>query len=123
MKAELKLNHKPIDSSDRNFVMALLTYLPAMDWSYYAESGYSLKFKIRGNISGIQLEVKNKDKRKVIDEYIHVSDIFKEKAFPLAGDSMIWQDIEEICFTVFCEKEYVQKDKGYFEVMDCVLEN
>ena len=64
MKAELKLNHKPIDSSDRNFVMALLTYLPAMDWSYYAESGYSLKFKIRGNISGIQLEVKNKDKRK-----------------------------------------------------------
>lgn len=122
MRAEIMLNHKTTERMDQNFVMALLTYLPTRDWSYCAECGYSLKFKIRGSINGIQLEVKNKDKRKLIDEYIQVSDAFKEKEFPLAGDIGIWKDIEEICFTVFCAKEYIQKEYGYFEVMDCVLE-
>lgn len=122
LSAKVNLRNKPATKDKRNFVMALLTYLPAMDWSYYAECGYSLKFKIRGNINGIQLEVKNKNKRKLIDEYISVEKYFREKVYQLCGEALMWQDIEEICFTVFCEDEYIQDEQGDFEIMDCVLE-
>lgn len=42
--------------------------------------------------------------------------------YPLNGNAQIWQSVEEICFTVFIEDEYIQGTKGFFEIMDCVLE-
>lgn len=122
LKSNINLENRPATKSNRDFVMALLTYTPVKDWSYYAECGYSFKFKIRGSIKGIQLEVKNKDRRKLIDEYVAVEDNFHEKIYPLIGDTSIWVDVEEICFTVFCEDEYIQNKYGGFEIMDCKLE-
>lgn len=122
LSAKINIENRPITRTDRNFVMALLTYLPAMDWSYYAECEYSLKFKIRGNINGMQLEVKNSNKSKILDEYISVGKGFQEIVFPLSGDVLKWRNIEEICFTVFCEEEYIQEKQGNFEIMDCILE-
>ncbi len=122
LKAKISLKNKPAVKTNRNFVMALLSYLPQMDWSYHVECGYSFKFKIRGNIKGLQLEIKNKAKRKLLDEYVAVGNNFEEKIFPLSGEISVWQDVEEICFTVFCEDEYIQRQDGNFEIMDCILE-
>lgn len=104
--------------------MALLQYHPPADWSYHAECRYNLKFKIRGSIKGVQLEVKsgNWNKNKLIDEYVPVTDCFTDHVYPLNGNAQIWQSVEEICFTVFIEEEYMQETKGFFEIMDCVLE-
>lgn len=92
-----------------------------VDWSYYAECGYSLKFKIRGNIKGVQLEVKNKRKQKLIDEYIRLSDSFESWEFPLDREVSRWKKIEEICFTVFDEPDYILNRHGNFEIIDLVL--
>ncbi len=122
LKANINFMNKPEVNTERIFVMALLSYLPSIDWSYYAECGYSLKFKIRGNIKAMRLEVKNQDKRKLIDEYVHITDCFEEKVYPLSGEERVWENVKEICFTVFDEEEYVQSSQGCFEIMSCRLE-
>lgn len=102
--------------------MALLKYTLCVDWSYYAECGYCLKFKIRGNIKGIQLEVKNRRKQKLIDKYIQIRDSFEAWEFPLDKEASKWEDVEEVCFTVFDEPEYILNGRGSFEVMDLTLD-
>lgn len=123
LRADINLEGKPSLNIDRIFVMALLKYTPYIDWSYYAECGYILKFKIRGNIKGIQLEVKNRRKQKLIDKYIQIRDSFESWEFPLDKEASKWKDVEEVCFTVFDEPEYILNGRGSFEVMDLTLEN
>lgn len=122
LKVNIDLKNKPTTRDNRNFVMALLKYIPELNWKYYCECGYSFKFKIRGNIKGLQVEVKNNRMRKVIDEYIAVTNNFKEVSFQLNGDSSIWEKIEEICFTIFCEDKYICSNNGMFEIIDCKLD-
>lgn len=122
LKASINIENKPKTRDNKNFVMALLKYIPELNWRYYCECGYSLKFKIRGNIKGLQLEVKNDKMRKVLDEYISITEFFEENTFRLKGDGSIWESIEEICFTVFCEGKYISGTNGRFEIMDCRLE-
>ncbi|WP_330616782.1 hypothetical protein, partial [Sellimonas sp.] len=118
----IDLSHKPKKAIKREFVMALMVFIPAKDWSAYVECGYRLKFKIRGNIRGVQLEIKGKDKRKLLDSYVPVSDHFEEKNYPLEGPDTLWQQVEELCFTIFCDPEYIEADKGHFEIIKCRLE-
>lgn len=124
LRAIINLDNKARKGIQREFVMALLQYYPSADWSYQVECRYNLKFKIRGSIKRVQLEVKsgNWNKNKLIDEYVPVTDCFTAYAYPLNGNAQIWQSVEEICFTVFIEDEYMQEMKGFFETMDCVLE-
>ena len=122
LKAQINLRNRPIGGTNRNFVMVVLSYLPAAAWSYHAECGYSFKFKIRGTVKGIQLEIKDSKKRKVIDEYVSVTGNFKEKSFPLKRDPFLWTEIEEICFTVFCEISFIPEACGEFEIIDCMLD-
>lgn len=122
LKADINLERKPVINTDRNFVMALLKYSPYADWSCYAECGYRLRFKIRGNISGVQLEVKNRSKQKLIDSYVQITDNFESWEFPLDKEISRWKEVEEICFTVFDESEYISDNHGYFEIMALVLD-
>lgn len=124
VRAEINLDNKAQEEIQRDFVMALLQYYPPADWSYHAECRYNLKFKIRGNIQGVRLEVKsgNWNKNKLIDEHVPVTDCFTTHVYSLSGNAQIWQSVEEICFTVFIEDEYIQGTRGFFEIMDCVLE-
>ena len=122
LKASVNLKNSSRTGEKRDFVMALLKYIPPMDWKYYCEEKYSFKFKIRGNINGIQLEIKDKGLKKIVDEYILVTHDFQEYEFPLRGESSIWESIEEVCFIVFNEERYIQGDIGMFEIFDCKLD-
>lgn len=122
LKADIDLKNKPKTGENRDFVMALLKYIPSLNWKYYCEMKYSFKFKIRGNIKGIRLEIKDNRIQKIMDEYIPVTQDFREHAFLLKGDSAVWENIEEICFTVFCENEYIDGDTGKFEIINCRLD-
>lgn len=57
LRAMINLDNKAQKEIQREFVMALLQYYPPADWSYHAECRYNLKFKIRGSIKGVQLEL------------------------------------------------------------------
>lgn len=118
---KIDLSKKPLSCEKRNFVMALMKYLPCMNWKYFVELGYCFKFKIRGNIKGIQLEIKNGSHEKVIDEYIKVTNSFAEHSFDLSRMNGRLEDVGEICFTVFCESKYIDSSNGRFEIYDCLL--
>lgn len=122
LRADINLERKPPINIDRIFVMALLQYTPYVDWSYYAECGYRLKLKIRGNIKGVQLEVKNRSNQKLIDEYIGITSSFELWEFPLDLEPSRWKEVKEICFTVFDESEYILNVRGYFEIINLVLD-
>ena len=87
LRAVINLDNKAQEEIQRDFVMALLQYYPPIDWSYHAECRYNLKFKIRGNIQGIQLESEKaanwKQETKLIDEYVPVTDCFTTHVYPL----------------------------------------
>lgn len=62
------------------------------------------------------MEVKsgNWNKNKLIDKYVAVTDCFTTHVYLLNGNALVWQSLEEICFTVFIEAEYIQETKGIF---------
>lgn len=121
--ARLDISNKPQINQDRNFVMALLKYTSNMDWHYYADLGYDFKFKVRGNIEGLQLEIKDAAGQKIIDEYIQIQDSFKEYKISLKNKKGCVDKINEICFTAFCEDGYIAENTGRFEIYDCMLAN
>lgn len=125
LRAEINVENIMSLGTQRDFVMVLLKYFPASDWSCYVECGYKLQFKIRGNIQGIQIEIKDSsnNRNKLIDEYVPVTDSFVMRTYPLSGDIAVWKSVGEVCFTVFLEEKYIREQKGYFEIMDFILEN
>lgn len=121
LKAHIDLTNIPKTDENRKFVMVALIYLPDEDWKYYSEKHFSLKFKIRGSINAVQLEVKDPQRNKLIDEFVEVEKNFREYAFTLWSERN-WEKVNQICFTVFCESEYISECKGSFEVIDCYLD-
>lgn len=121
LKAKVDFSNRPAVKDKRDFVMALLKYLPPKDWSVFAELDYCLSFKIRGTIKGVQLEVKDSAMKKVIDQFIPVTECFVEHVISLRGKEKILDCIEEVCFTVFDEEKYHFDRKGDFEVYECML--
>lgn len=121
LKARIDISQLPNTKENRQFVMVLLKYIPNENWKYYSEKNYLFKFKIRGTISAIQLEIKDPGGNKIIDRRVEVKDSFKEYAFALYN-AQNWERIDQICFTVFCENDYISEGLGNFEIMDCRLE-
>ena len=121
LKAHINISQSPNTKEKRQFVMALLKYIPNENWKYYSEKNYLFKFKIRGTISAIQLEIKDPIGNKIINKFVEVKDSFTEYAFALYN-AQNWERIDQICFTVFCENTYISEEQGNFEIMDCYLE-
>ena len=125
VKADVNFTNLPLNLEKRDFVMILLKSMPVCDYSYYFKKKYELVFKAcspRG-IKGIQLEIKNEVKNKIVDEYIALNKEFQDYRIKLNqyGEESTWKDIEEICFTIFPEKKYMEKSKGEFVIKDFVL--
>lgn len=124
VKADIDFMQKP-QNNNRDFVMILLKYIPKGNMSYFYKKGYSLMFDIRSKkgTTGIQLEVKDINGGKVIDEFLNVSDQLKHYSFKLSEYSQVeaWKEISEICFTIFSEKEYVSSNVGNIEIQNCKL--
>lgn len=120
--ANLNMSNAPQDYNNVVFVMAFLEYLPLKNWSCFSELDYQLVFKIRGNINGVQLEIKDEKKRKIIDEYIKITDTFEKKTVSLRNRQL--SNISEVCFTIFNENKYIQKGgNGKFEMFDFWITN
>lgn len=124
IKAFIDFSYIPKEGINQNFVMVLLQYLPHQDWSGLFTNNYTLKFKYKfsSNIKGLQLEIKNSDMEKIVDEFIPNK---AEGEFSLEiskiGVVDLWKDIKELCFTVFHGNDYIDGDKGTIEIYDFVL--
>lgn len=125
VKADIDLKEKPANNNERYFVMILLKYIPKANMLYFYENGYSFMFDIRSQkgVCGIQLEIKDINGVKLVDEFVSVEKEFKHYSFQLNRyeTSEAWKAIAEICFTIFTEKKYILKNKGNLEIRNCML--
>lgn len=121
LSAKVNITQCPKSKENREFVMALLQYIPSTDWSYFSDLGYYLSFRIRGTIIGVQLEIKDPEGHKVIDKYVKVTDSFKKHCIGLGEKKGQLGNVSEVCFTIFCEDKYIGQEKGRFEVIDCMI--
>lgn len=125
VKANIDLKRLPEHNENRNFVMVLLKYIPKCDMTYFYKKGYSFMFDIKSHkgVAGVQLEIKDINGAKVIDEFISVSQVKENYSFKLSdySECEAWKEISEICFTLFTEKDYITKNTGDLEISKCML--
>lgn len=125
VSGEMDLRKKPENNEHRKFVMICLKYIPKCNMTYFYKKGYSFMFDIRSEkgICGLQLEIKDTKANKVINEYLPVTKEFLNYSFKINEflDIEAWKEINEICFTVFLEDDYVYKTKGNLEIKNCFL--
>lgn len=98
------------------FVMLLFPFSPPENFENYSKEGYFLEFilDISENIHFVQLQVKNSRQNQFIDLPIKCGH-FRCKLSELASENS-WQDICEICFTIFADDKYITNDKGYIKI-------
>ena len=107
---------------DKNaFVMGLFKYTPSEKWSEFYDAGYYLNFDVKGSekIKAFQLEIKSKNGEKIIDKKIIINkngNHFCEKLSHMTRVGSVWNDITEICFTVFLCNAYVSGDEWDFSI-------
>lgn len=125
IESTIDLRKRPKNNINRNFVMILVQYTPKCNMSYFYKKGYSLLFDIKSEagICGVQLEIKDINGGKVINQYVPVTKEFKQHSFQLKeySERKAWKEIKEICFTIFLEEEYISADRGDFEIRNCML--
>lgn len=125
VRANIDLTRKPQNNDNTHFVMILLKYTPKCNMSYFYKKGYSLMFDIKSEkgISGTQLEVKDINGDKVIDEFLDVSDQFKHYSFKISEYFKVeaWKEINELCFTIFAKNKYIEEKVGNIEIRNCLL--
>lgn len=125
IRADIDFSERPNNNDNRNFVMILLKYIPKCNLSYFYKKGYNLMFDIKsdGRVTGIQLEIKDANKDKVVDEFVDVTNEFHHHSLRLKQYSKpeAWKEISEICFTIFDEKGYILDNTGKIEIRNCIL--
>ena len=125
LKAEIDMKNNPSNKEDRNFVMLYLQYLPNIDLSGAYLNNYKIEFEIKASdgVKAIQLEIKDKNMDKIVDEFIKTSKEFEKYSFKMQnyGTENLWENIKQICFTVFTEEEYITEINGEFEIKNFQL--
>ena len=125
LKAEIDMKNNPSNKEDRNFVMLYLQYLPNIDLSGAYLNNYKIEFEIKASdgVKAIQLEIKDENMDKIVDEFIKTSKEFEKYSFKMQnyGTENLWENIKQICFTVFTEEEYITEINGEFEIKNFQL--
>lgn len=103
------------------FSMMLFSFSPSENWVSFCKEDYFLCFdlELSKGISQVQFQVKNSNHNQFIDFPLK-SGKFCKKLSELAKEHS-WQDINEICFTVFADDQYITEENGYIKVSDFVL--
>jgi hypothetical protein len=114
------------ENQSPSYTMALLLFEePYLNLEDYYVSNYVFEVMIRGEgLSKIRLEIKDKNKRLIIDEIVKLTDEFESSQFTLSDyqNKESFREINEICFTVYPEFfENMKKKKGEFEIKHCML--
>ena len=125
LKAKIDMENNPGNRQDRNFVMLYLQYLPNIDLSGAYLNNYKIEFEIKASdgMKAIQLEIKDKNMDKIVDEFIKTSNEFEKYSFKMQNycTENVWKNIKQICFTVFTEEEYITEINGTFEIKNFQL--
>lgn len=125
LKADLNLQNCPKNNEKRNFVMALLKYIPPCDWSSFASRDYVIEFTMRvsQNIKGVQLEIKDPRGSKIMDEFVQAEEkeLVYTSSLAASCEGAGWKQISEICFVIFTEEQYIDGINGHFEISDFKL--
>lgn len=125
LRGDVNLKNQPRNKDNRNFVMALIKYIPDYDWSSFVRKNYTLMLNVNvsDHIKGMQLEIKDDKLQKVIDQFIPIAEKTTTFKYELSrvGDSTTLERISEICFTIFCEEKYIDSIDGCFEVSEFSL--
>lgn len=102
------------------FTMMLFSFSPAENWVNFCRDGYFLYFDLElSNIIQVQFQVKNSNSKQFLDFPLKSGE-FCIKLSELARENS-WQDISEICFTVFADDEYILGENGYIRVCELML--
>ena len=127
LKAQVDMKNSPNNNEKRDFVMLYLQYLSNVDLSGAYLNDYKIEFEIKASdsIKAIQLEINNNNMDKLVDEFIKTSNIFEKYSLKMKNycTENLWENIKEICFTVFAEEEYITETKGTFEIKNFQLVN
>ena len=112
--------------NQEGFAMAFFKYVPCENWREFRESGYHLEFDAAGteNLHTVQLEVKNSEGYKIIDEPLYVSTMESHFIIPLSKkmrDSSVWESVSELCFTMLFNKDCVTGNKWTLSVRNLKL--
>lgn len=112
--------------NQEGFAMAFFKYVPCENWREFRESGYHLEFDAAGteNLHTVQLEVKNSEGYKIIDEPLYVSTMESHFSIPLSKkmrDSSVWESVSELCFTMLFNKDCVTGNKWTLSVRNLKL--
>ena len=80
-----------------------------------------MNFDVKGSekIKAFQLEIKSKNGEKIVDKKIIINrngNHFCEKLSHMTRVGSVWNDITEICFTVFLHNAYVSGDEWDFSI-------
>lgn len=123
IKAYIDFSNIPKDDINQNFVMVFLKYLTRENWSSFFEKKYKLKFKYKfsDNIKGIQLEIKNSQMDKIVDEFVTNDSNAFELDVSNIGNVNLWEDINEFCFTLFYGEDFIEGEKGEIEIYDLMF--
>lgn len=121
--AEIEIPSYIKEKAGCGFEMILFEYIPSENWLNYFDEKYRLEFGIdRSNsIKQIQLQIKNSDQQAFVDLKIN-GNFFSRPLSQMAGRDA-WQDIREICFTVFADEDYITGEKGIIQIRKLQLSN
>lgn len=105
----------------QDFAMALFEYVPYDNWSGFFMAEYFFEFDAisSGDVRGVQLEIKDDSRNKIIDKYLKVGNMeqhFQIYLPSITRDYTAWRKISQICFTVFFDNNYIQGEKGGLSV-------
>jgi hypothetical protein len=107
-----------------DFAMILLDFTnPYQDWTSYYKEKAEFQFEISGceNILSVQLEIKDYNRNKIIDEKIDITETITTYTFPLDKYQLeeAYLAIKEICFTIF--PQFMLKPKGTVFIESCEI--
>ena len=121
--AEIEIPSYVKEKAGCEFEMIIFEYIPSENWLNYFDEKYRLEFGIdrSSNIKQIQLQIKNSKQQAFVDLKIK-GDFFSCPLSQMASKDA-WQDIQEICFTVFADENCIVGENGIIRIRGLQLSN
>lgn len=99
-----------------SFAMILFAFIPPKNLINYFDENYSLQFELKtsDSIKQVQLQIKNSKIHQFID--IPIKDGYFSCPLSEMSNRDAWNDIQEICFTIFADDEYIVGEYGTIKI-------
>lgn len=125
VRADINFEKLPLGGHNQEFCMVLFKNIPSLDWSVFHDLDYQMEIEYEAskNIKGLQLEIKNDNLDKVLDEFMPNSEGLAACSYRIKKyyTCSAWKNINEICFTLFHGDDYISDQTGCFVIKNIRL--